>query len=153
VAFPKLKFFEPLEMTSAPGTDRMFVVERKGKIFSFVPKASADKPDLLLDLEKPIYGLAFHPQFARNGYFYVTYIPHPEEETPLGTRVARFQVNKDNPLRCDRATEKVVFEWPSGGHNGGCLRFGPDGYLYIATGDGSGIADELHTGQDVSDVL
>jgi uncharacterized repeat protein (TIGR03806 family) len=46
----------------------------------------------------------------------------------------------------------VLIEWPQGGHNGGCLRFGPDGYLYMVTGDASGIADLLHTGQDISDL-
>src|SRR5581483_5797750 len=64
----------------------------------------------------------------------------------------RFQA-KGNPPRADLASEKVIIEWPSGGHNAGCLKFGPDGYLYIGTGDGSGIADERDTGQDISDVL
>ena len=54
-------------------------------------------------------------------------------------------VNKEN--------ERTIIEWKRGGHNGGCLGFGPEGYLYISTGDGSGIADELHTGQDVTDLL
>ena len=47
----------------------------------------------------------------------------------------------------------MILEWPTGGHNGGCIRFGPDGYLYLATGDGSGIADELQTGQKIDDLL
>src|SRR5262249_5048614 len=46
-----------------------------------------------------------------------------------------------------------ILTWPSGGHNGGCLKFGHDGYLYIGTGDGSGIADEFHTGQNLGDLL
>ena len=53
----------------------------------------------------------------------------------------------------DPTSEKIIFDWPTGGHNGGCLKFGPDGYLYIVTGDGSGIADSLQTGQDLSDLL
>jgi len=152
VAFPNLKFEEPLELTTAPGTDRLFVAERFGKIRSFPNQRDAAEAEVLLDLGKPIYGLAFHPNFAANGYFFVTYMANPDEGDPRGTRISRFQVRRDNPLVADAATEQVIFEWLSGGHNGGCLAFGPDGYLYIATGDSSGIADELLTGQDLTNV-
>ncbi|MFO0844859.1 MAG: PQQ-dependent sugar dehydrogenase [Gemmataceae bacterium] len=150
VAFPKVKFFEPLEMTAAPGTDRLFVATRPGKVYSFDPKTQ--RQDLLLEVKGILYGLAFHPDFARNGYFYVTHIPDPSKETPTGSRVTRFTA-AGSPPKADPKSEKVILEWPSGGHNGGCLRFGPDGYLYIATGDGSGVADQLETGQDLSDLL
>ena len=154
VAFPNLKFEEPLAMTSAPGTDRLFVVERYGKVRSFLNQRDVQHADVLLDLgkEKPIYGLAFHPRFASNGYFYVTYHVDPSRETPLGTRVSRFQVRRSVRFKSDPDSEKVIFQWRSGGHNGGCLKFGPDGYLYIGTGDSSGIADQLLTGQDISNV-
>jgi glucose/arabinose dehydrogenase len=151
VAFPKLKFFEPLDLANVPGTNRLAVATRPGKIFTFVNDASTAKADLLLDVKKIVYSITFHPQFAKNGYLYVTYIV--EDDKPNGTRVARFEVKDDNPPRADPASEKVILEWPSGGHNGGCLKFGPDGYLYIGTGDGSGIADEFHTGQNLGDVL
>jgi uncharacterized repeat protein (TIGR03806 family) len=153
VAFPKLKFYEPLDLTPQPGANRFFVAERKGKIFSFVNDPKTEKPDLILELNKTVYGIAAHPDFAKNGYLYVTYIADDSKETPTGSRVARFTVSRDNPPKCDPASEKLIFEWPNGGHNGGCLKFGPDGYLYIGTGDGSGIADGLETGQDLSDVL
>lgn len=149
-AFPKLTFTEPLELVTAPGTDRLFVAERFGQIKSFVNRRDTAESTLLLDLQKTVYGLTFHPHFASNGYFFVTYILDPAQEEPLGTRVSRFQVSRDNPLVADPNSELVVFEWRSGGHNGGCLAFGPDGYLYIATGDSSGIADEYLTGQDLS---
>ncbi len=152
VAFPELKFDEPLAVTSAPGSDRLFVAERYGKIFSFENKAQAQTSDLLLDVGKVVYGLAFHPQFQRNGYFYVTYVLDDKKEEPKGTRVSRFQVRRDNPIRAEQDSEKVLLEWPSGGHNGGCLRFGPDGYLYVATGDSSGIADQYKNGQDISNL-
>ncbi|MBP85655.1 MAG: hypothetical protein CMJ64_02895 [Planctomycetaceae bacterium] len=154
VAFSNLKFEEPLAMTSAPGTDRLFLVERFGKVRSFENDRDADSSIVLLDLgKKPIYGLAFHPDFASNGYFFVTYLVNPDvDESPNGTRISRFKVRNDNRLVADRATEKVIFEWPSGGHNGGCLKFGPDGYLYIGTGDSSGISDQYLTGQDITKV-
>ena len=151
-AFAKLKFFEPLDLTYAPGLGRLAVAERPGKIYTFVARPDVEKADLLLDLPgKVIYGFAFDPRSA--DFVYVTYLPNPKENSPSGTRVARFTVTKGEPPRCDPASEKVIFEWPSGGHNGGCLKFGPDGMLYIGTGDGSGIADERQTGQDLGDVL
>ncbi len=150
-AFPKLKFFEPLDLANVPGKNRLAVATRPGKIFTFVNDPRTEKADLLLDVKKIVYAVTFHPQFAKNGYFYVTYIV--KDETPNGTRVARFQVKGDDPPKANPASEKVIFEWPAGGHNAGCLKFGPDGYLYIGTGDGSGIADELHTGQNVGDLL
>ncbi len=149
-AFPKLKFDEPLDATFAPGLDRMFVVERYGKIYSFPNDPRAESADLFLDMKKVVYGLAFHPEFAKNGFCYVTYLVHTEEH-PEGTRVARFNAS-GNPPRVDPTSEKVLITWPSGGHNGGCLKFGPDGYLYIATGDSSGIADEYRTGQDLTNL-
>jgi uncharacterized repeat protein (TIGR03806 family) len=151
VAFARLKFFEPLDLASVPGKNRLAVATRPGKIFTFVNDPGTPKADLLLDVKKTVYAIAFHPQFARNGFVYVTYIV--KDGTPNGTRVARFEVKGDDPPRADPASEKVILEWPAGGHNGGCLKFGPDGRLYIGTGDGSGIADQLHTGQDVSDLL
>jgi uncharacterized repeat protein (TIGR03806 family) len=150
VAFRKLHFNEPLDMTAAPGTDRLFVVERFGKVLSFPNHSQADEAEVLIDIGKTLYGLAFHPNFDTNGYFYLTYILDPNKEDPKGTRVSRFQVSRDDPLKANPDTEQVLIEWPSGGHNGGCLKFGPDGYLYIATGDSSGIADEYLTGQDLT---
>jgi uncharacterized repeat protein (TIGR03806 family) len=151
VAFPKIKFTEPLDLAQAPGTDRMIVAQRRGKIFSFKNDPQAQKEELL-DLKTTIYAVVCHPDFAKNGYLYVTVIPNPDKDTPDGTKVKRFTVDRET-WKADPKTEKLIIEWPSGGHNGGCLKFGPDGYLYIGTGDGSGIADELHTGQDTSDLL
>ena len=151
VAFPKLRFFEPLDLANVPGKNRLAVATRPGKIFTFANAANAAEADLLLDVKKIVYAITFHPRFAKNGYLYVTYIA--QDDKPNGTRLARFTVTGDNPPQADPKSETVILEWPSGGHNGGCLKFGPDGCLYIGTGDGSGIADELHTGQDLSDLL
>src|SRR5262245_50058222 len=102
VAFPKLeKFYEPLDLASVPGGNRFFVAERTGKIYSFVNDPKIDKASLVLDLKKTVYGITLHPQFAKNGYLYVTYIVDVTKETPTGSRIARFEVSRDDPPTCD----------------------------------------------------
>ena len=153
VAFPTLKFDMPLAMTRIPDSPRLVVAERFGKIFSFVDNRKTAQKQLILDVKHTVYGVAVHPKFQTNGYIYVTYVLDPVKSQPRGTRVSRFKVTKRNPPRADLSSEQIIIEWPSGGHNGGCIRFGPDGFLYIVTGDGSGIADGRQTGQDISDLL
>jgi uncharacterized repeat protein (TIGR03806 family) len=150
-AFPGLTLFEPLAVDVAPGTDRFGVATRPGKIYTFQIRPDVEQAELLVDVGRTVYGLAFHPRFQENGFFYVSSLVDPNT-APKGSRVSRFQVKKGT-LSADPASETVILEWPSGGHNGGCLRFGPDGYLYLATGDGSGIADWLETGQKIDDLL
>lgn len=157
--FPALKFKECLDITSVPGIDRLFVVEQAGKIFSFPTTADVQSADLVVDVAKAIpgvkqvYSLAFHPDFERNRFCFVCYIK--ADGLPDGTHVARFRVTGTDPPTIDVASEKTIITWPSGGHNGCCLKFGPDGCLYISTGDGVGPnpPDTLKTGQDVSDLL
>ena len=158
-AFPKLVFKRPLDVASAPGSNRLFVVEQAGKIFSFNNDSSCEKPDLFVDIKElhkdlhSVYGLTFHPEFERNRYAYVCYVK--EHGKPDGSVVSRFKVSRTDPPIIDPASEQVVITWWSGGHNGGCLKFGPDRCLYISTGDGSGPSppDSLRSGQDVTNLL
>src|SRR5581483_1015846 len=106
-----------LDFSRAPGTDRFFLAERFGKIFSFANDPQTDKADLFIDLKKTVYAIAAHPQFAQNGYLFVTYVLDPKETLPKGTRVSRFTARKDKPWEADPASEKIIIEWPCGGHN------------------------------------
>ena len=152
-AFPKIQFFEPLSVGVVPGSNRFGVATRPGKIFTFEIRSDASEPQLLIDIEKTTYGLAFHPNFAKNGYFFVTYTHDPDFKIKNGNRLSRFQVKPGGGLVADKQSEQVIFEWQAGGHNGGCIRFGPDGYIYLATGDGRAIFDGLDTGQNINDLL
>jgi uncharacterized repeat protein (TIGR03806 family) len=154
--FPDLKLDEPLELSIVPGSNRWVVAQRRGKIYTFANDPKNARKELLVDVGRTVYGVAMHPQFEKNGYFYVSSVLDDKKDEPEGSRISRFKVEKvekDQPPKADPKSEQLILTWPSGGHNGGCLRFGPDGYLYLGTGDGSGIADGLNTGQDISDLL
>ncbi len=171
-AFPHLKFTHPLLMTRAAGSDRLFVGEQAGVLYSFVDKPDA-KADLFFDLRKElktlhllpeakeveaVYGLVFHPDFEKNRQCFVCYTlrgKRGQPNLPDGTRVSRFSVTKTDPPRIDPASEEIIITFLQGGHNGGDLHFGPDRMLYISTGDATNPnpPDLFETGQDVSDLL
>ncbi len=159
-AFPALKFDRPVELTHAnDGTDRVFVVEQRGVIHVFPNRQDADTADDFLDIrevvlregnEEGLLGLAFHPSFKQNGEFFVYYSTRPRSSV-----ISRFKVSKSNPNRADRQSEEKLLQidQPYENHNGGSLRFGPDGYLYIGLGDG-GLRDDPHNhGQNLATLL
>jgi putative heme-binding domain-containing protein len=174
-AFPNIHFQNPTVLTSAPGSDRLVVAEQTGKIYSIANDPAVPAADPFLDCAalvstlsqerkedlafEAVYGLTFHPQFAENRFCYVCYVVRYRDvsrgQHPQGTRVSRFTVNGDNPPLCDPNSEKLILSWLQGGHNGGCLKFGPEGYLYISSGDGGPAfpPDPLLAGQDVTNVL
>ena len=160
-AFPRLTFNSPVFLTHAgDGTNRIFVIQQDGNIFVFPNDSSAasDKTFLritpkLSDIsgEQGLLGLAFHPQYAANGYFYVNYTA----PNPLRTVVARYHVPSGTPDRADSSSEFKIIEinQPFTNHNGGMLAFGPDGYLYMGMGDGGSANDPDTNGQHMTTLL
>jgi len=149
---------DPLYVTSArDGSHRLFIVERAGVIKVLQPGAST--PTIFLDIsarvrvggsEQGLLGLAFHPQYASNGRFFVHYSP----EGPNATVVAEYRVSSGDPNAADTA-ETVILAMPQPftNHNGGMVEFGPDGYLYIAKGDGGSANDPGNRAQNVDELL
>jgi glucose/arabinose dehydrogenase len=157
-AFPQLSFSQPLDLQSPDdGTNRIFVAEKGGRIRVFTNEPTVNEDTVFLDLsanlstvsEQGLLGLAFHPNYQSNGFFYVYYTP-----TAGLSQVSRFTVSA-NAAIADAASELVLLEipQPATNHNGGQIAFGPDGYLYIALGDGGGGGDPFENGQDRSTLL
>jgi glucose/arabinose dehydrogenase len=140
------------------GSGRLFIVEQSGKVSVWRGSSLLSTP--FLDLsdrvvsggERGLLGLAFHPQYQQNGRFFVNYTRLAGNQ--LQTVVAEYLVSASNPDTADR-DEKVLLEidQPYNNHNGGMMAFGPDGYLYIATGDGGSSGDPSGNGQDLASLL
>lgn len=147
-------FDQPLLVTTpAEDSDRLFVVEQAGTIDVIVDGEIAAEPFLdIVDRvssegsEQGLLGLAFAPDFAESGLFYVNYT-----DRDGNTVISRFSVS-DDPNVADPESEAMILqqEQPRANHNGGVLAFGPDGYLYIGLGDGGGQGDPDGNGQDLS---
>ena len=150
----------PVELTSPEdGTDRIFVVEQRGVIQVFQNSPAAQKSTVFLDIEKQVHsggeagllGLAFHPDYKTNGYFYLNYTAG----NPLETIISRFKVSASDPNIADPKSETVLlrFGQPWDNHNGGKVAFGNDGFLYIGTGDGGSWGDPGNRAQDRKELL
>lgn len=139
------------------GSGRLFVLEQYGMIR--IVQNGVVLPQPYLDIvsqvnnegnEQGLLGLAFHPRYRENGYFYINY-------TDLNgdTVIARFQVSPDDPNRADPASETRLLHIPQpyANHNGGGMEFGPDGYLYLGLGDGGAAGDPLNNGQSLNSLL
>lgn len=159
-AYPKLTFDAPVEYTYAPdGTNRVFVVEQAGRIKVFDNSPTVATAQTYLDIRKQVgyggemglLGLAFHPKFKENGYFFVNYT----KNNPRETVVSRFKASSADASQVDPKSEVILFTFkqPYANHNGGKVLFGPDGYLYVATGDGGSGGDPQNNGQNRSSWL
>jgi glucose/arabinose dehydrogenase len=175
VAFPGLKWdgwepidargkvqrMRPMVITHADdGSNRLFVATQRGAIHVFPNTPDTRRTQMFLDLsskvsdwnsanEEGLLGMALHPKFADNGRFYVYYSARTR---PRMSIVSEFRVATDDPNRADVESERIVMRIPQPypNHNGGSIAFGPDGFLYIALGDGGGRNDPLANGQNLS---
>ena len=148
-------FASAIGVSSAPGDARLFVIQQTGQV---VIVSGGKRGGIFLDIstrlsccgERGLLGLAFHPEYTTNGRFFVRYT------TPAGdVRVSEFHVSTD-PNRADATSEKVIITIPHpsfANHNGGRIEFGPDGYLYIGTGDGGSGGDPNNHGQALNTLL
>lgn len=150
---------QPIGLANASdGRNRLFIIEQAGVIRILDTGSNSLNPTPFLDIsaqvesggEQGLLGLAFHPNFANNGHFYVNYT-RPGSGQDL-TVVSRFTVSAADPETADAGSEAKLMEIPQDArnHNGGDLHFGPDGYLYIAMGDGGGSNDQYEHAQDIN---
>lgn len=154
-AFPNLTFTRPVDLQHAgDNTNRIFVVEQEGIISVFPNDAATPSKKTFLNItdrvndsgnEEGLLGLAFHPNYETNGYIYVNYTAL----IPRRTVISRFKVSAD-PDVVDPDSEYIIlqYEQPYSNHNGGQVAFGPDGFLYIASGDGGSGGDPDGNGQN-----
>ncbi|HCN31327.1 MAG TPA: hypothetical protein DIT64_21980 [Verrucomicrobiales bacterium] len=156
--FETLELSEVLEIVPHDGS--VVVLENRGRVWCFENHPRDPGPPFLmadLKVKHPaldhLYGIAFHPRWRENRQVFVTYTVGAKIAD--GTRLSRFLLDENDPPRLVLESEQVLLTWLSGGHNGAHLQFGPDGMLYISTGDAEAPAppDLLNTGQDNSDLL
>jgi glucose/arabinose dehydrogenase len=145
----------PVEIAHA-GDSRLFVAEQTGRIKIVNTDGTVNStPFLTVSTlissggERGLLGLAFHPDYATNGYFYINYT-----NTSGDTVIARYSVSSNPDVaNSGSATILLTVDQPYSNHNGGCIRFGPDGYLYISMGDGGSGGDPQNNAQNINSLL
>ena len=160
-AFPELRIARPIVVTHAnDGSNRLFVASQIGKIYCFENKADVAEPNLYLDIEESVryidkeneeglLGFAIHPNYKKNGQFFLFYTTTDEPHVSV---ISRFNVSSTDPSKADPDSEVELMRIPQPfwNHNGGTLAFGHDGYLYIALGDGGKANDPFKNGQNLA---
>ena len=158
-ALPSLT--SPLAMYMAPAdSSSWYVVQQGGQVIKFANSAAVSSVSPFIDIndgrlasggETGLLGMAFHPDFATNGYVYLSYT---NDDAGLISRISRFNLDGTG-LVLDPASEVIIREvsQPYSNHNGGQIMFGPDGYLYIGFGDGGSAGDPKGNGQDTNTLL
>jgi glucose/arabinose dehydrogenase len=161
----------PLAMVQPAGDSRKFVIEQWGRV-RIIDADGKLLPEPFLDIrnritplwhdfdEKGLLGIAFHPEFAQNGKFYVAYSTPTNYEADLAKKfwwshtnvVAEYTVSEEDPNKANENSVTIIssIDWPQFNHNGHWIGFGPDGKLYISTGDG-GYANDWGIGHNVTE--
>ncbi len=159
-------FTSPVAITSPPGeTNRLFIVEKNGAIVVITNLASPNRT-LFISLtnkltaganmnwlgEEGVLGMAFHPGYATNRYFYVFYTGSTNSSTDRHDILARYQTTAGNPNQGDAASAQILLAQfdQAENHNGGDLHFGPDGYLYFGLGDEGGGDGQFGNDQEIT---
>jgi glucose/arabinose dehydrogenase len=146
---------QPVFLASLPGDPRLFIVDQPGRIWIVASGTRLTTP--FLDIrssvrfggEQGLLGLAFHPQYATNGLFYVNYT-----DTAGDTRVIEYKVSSNPNVATAASVRQLLFvDQPAANHNGGWIAFGPDGLLYIGMGDGGGGNDQFQNAQNPTSLL
>ena len=162
-AFPNLNFTDPVGIYHPNDeSNRLFILEQQGIIKLVNTNSNELTSNIFLDLtpivnqdpgytEEGLLGLAFHPNFKENGYFYVNYTDY----NPKRNVIERYTVNLEDSNIGDPQSGLIIIEveQPYTNHNGGQIGFGPDGYLYISFGDGGSAGDPLEHGQNLQTLL
>ena len=161
-AFPNLTFSNPIFLThSNDGTNRIYVVQRLGLIKIFPNDSNVTTTKTFLDVtnlnngstyqERGLLGLAFHPNYANNGYFYIYYTRVGDGANVL----SRFKRSLNDPDKADSLSEQILWAVadPYSNHNGGILFFGLDGFLYCGMGDGGSGGDPGNRAQNTNEML
>lgn len=167
--FKNLRIRLPVLIDNAgDGSGRLFVASQVGKIFVMDENdKDVSEPAVFLDIEDKVryidreneeglLGLAFHPEYKTNGHIYVYYTKYQKGGSlPRTSVLSRFTRSKSNPDKIDSASEEQIMtiSQPFWNHNGGTICFGPDGYLYVALGDGGAANDPLKNGQNLKTFL
>jgi glucose/arabinose dehydrogenase len=149
--YPKLKLNFPIFVVHQPGSDRLLVIDQPAPYAATRIVRIKDTPDVadsevLLSLADTAYSIAFHPDFAHNGYVYVG-SNGPQATEPRRTRVTRYTIDRKPPYKFDPKSAVDIISWESNGHNGGAVAFGNDGMLYVTSGDGTSDSDTNVAGQ------
>lgn len=149
-------FTSPVEITHPANDSRLFVVQQGGLIRIVNTNGSVNTTPFLnlstvigTGSEKGLLGLAFHPNYATNGYFYVNYT----RSSDGATVIARYSVSANPDVADTTGTVLLTIAQPYDNHNGGTIKFGPDGYLYIGTGDGGSGGDPGNRAQNINENL
>lgn len=176
LAFPQLKWagwepedkdgrlqqFRPILLTHAgDGSNRIFVASQLGQIYAFENRSDVTESKIVLDIsdrvqykdnenEEGLLGLAFHPKFKENGQLFIYYVTKSQPHTSV---VSKFTLSSDKKNPAETEVELMRVPQPFWNHKGGTIAFGPDGYLYIAHGDGGAANDPYENGQNLKSYL